>query len=67
MTSPPKTDPLSQNWVKNEDLFQDAKILRKSSLTKKSQYTSEQIVFALWQAESGIPVDEISQKLGIVE
>jgi len=34
---------------------------------KKSQYTSEQIVFALRQAESGTPVTEVCRKMGIVE
>jgi putative transposase len=34
---------------------------------KKSQYTSEQIVFALRQAESGTPVAEVIRKMGICE
>ena len=34
---------------------------------KKSHFTTEQIVFALRQAESGTPVAEICRKMGIVE
>jgi putative transposase len=34
---------------------------------KKSQYTAEQIAFALRQAESGTPVPEVCRKMGIVE
>jgi len=32
---------------------------------KKSRFTDEQIAFALKQAESGTPVDEVCRKLGI--
>lgn len=32
---------------------------------KKSRFTHEQIAFALKQAESGIPVEEVCRKLGI--
>lgn len=34
---------------------------------KKSQYTAEQITFALRQAESGTPVSEVCRKMGISE
>jgi putative transposase len=34
---------------------------------KKSQYTAEQITFALRQAETGTPVTEVCRKMGIVE
>ena len=34
---------------------------------KKSQFTSEQIVFALRQAETGTPVAEVIRKMGICE
>ena len=34
---------------------------------KKSQFTPEQVTFALRQAESGTPVPEICRKMGIVE
>ena len=34
---------------------------------KKSQFTSEQIIFALRQAESGTPVSEVCRKMGVVE
>ena len=34
---------------------------------KKSQYTAEQIAFALRQAESGTPVPEVCRKMGISE
>ena len=34
---------------------------------KRSHFTSEQIVFALRQAESGTPVTEVCRKMGIVE
>jgi putative transposase len=34
---------------------------------KRSYFTSEQIVFALRQAESGTSVAEICRKMGIVE
>ena len=34
---------------------------------KRSHFTSEQIVFALRQAESGSPVTEVCRKMGIVE
>ena len=34
---------------------------------KKSQYTEEQIAFALKQAEHGTPVSEVCRKLGIAE
>jgi len=36
-------------------------------LMKKSQFTSEQIVFALRQAESGTPIAEVIRKMGICE
>jgi putative transposase len=34
---------------------------------KRSQYTEEQIAFALRQAESGTPVAEVIRKMGITE
>jgi putative transposase len=34
---------------------------------KKSQYTEEQISFALQQAEHGVPVREVIRKMGITE
>jgi putative transposase len=34
---------------------------------KKSQYTAEQIAFAIRQAESGTPVEEVCRKMGIAE
>ena len=34
---------------------------------KKSQFTPEQVTFALRQSESGTPVPEICRKMGIVE
>ena len=34
---------------------------------KESHFTTEQIVFALRQAESGTPVAEVCRKMGIVE
>ena len=34
---------------------------------KRSHFTSEQIVFAIRQAESGTPVAEVCRKMGIVE
>ena len=40
---------------------------RSISFTKRSHFTTEQIVFALRQAESGTPVIEICRKMGIVE
>ena len=32
---------------------------------KKSRFTDEQIVFALKQAESGVPVEEVCRKIGV--
>ena len=32
---------------------------------KKSRFTDQQIAFALKQAESGLPVEEVCRKLGI--
>ncbi len=32
---------------------------------KKSRITNEQIAFALKQAESGVPVEEVCRKLGV--
>lgn len=32
---------------------------------KKSRFTNEQIAFALKQAESGVPVEEVCRKLGV--
>jgi putative transposase len=34
---------------------------------KKSRYTAEQIAFALRQAKSGTPVNEVCRKMGICE
>jgi len=34
---------------------------------KKTRYTDEQIVFALRQAETGTPVQEVIRKMGICE
>jgi putative transposase len=34
---------------------------------KRSQFTPEQITFAIRQAESGTPVPDICRKMGIVE
>jgi putative transposase len=34
---------------------------------KRSQYTPEQITFALRQAETGTPVSEVCRKMGIAE
>ena len=32
---------------------------------KKSRFTDEQIVFALRQAESGTPIEEVCRKIGV--
>jgi putative transposase len=34
---------------------------------KSSRYTAEQIAFAMRQAESGTPVNEVCRKMGIAE
>ena len=34
---------------------------------KRSKFTEQQIVFALKQAETGIPVAEVCRKIGILE
>jgi putative transposase len=34
---------------------------------KKSRFTEQQIAYALRQAESGIPVEEITRKMGITQ
>jgi putative transposase len=34
---------------------------------KKSQFTPEQVAFALRQAESGTPVPEVCRKIGVTE
>jgi putative transposase len=34
---------------------------------KKSKFTEQQIVFALKQAETGIPIEEVCRKIGISE
>jgi putative transposase len=34
---------------------------------KKSQFSAEQITFALRQAESGTPVPEVCRKMGVAE
>ncbi len=34
---------------------------------KKSKFTEQQIVFALKQAETGVPVEEVCRKIGISE
>ena len=34
---------------------------------KKSRFTEQQIAYALRQAESGIPIEEITRKLGITQ
>ena len=34
---------------------------------KKSKFTEQQIVFALKQAETGVPVQEVCRKMGISE
>ena len=34
---------------------------------KKSKFTEQQIVFALKQAETGVPIAEVCRKLGISE
>lgn len=34
---------------------------------KKTKYTEEQIAFALKQAETGTPVQEVTRKMGVSE
>ncbi len=34
---------------------------------KKSKFTEQQIIFALKQSETGVPVEEVCRKLGISE
>lgn len=34
---------------------------------KKKRCTEEQIAFALWQAEGGVPVAEVIRKIGVSE
>ena len=34
---------------------------------KKSKFTEQQIIFALKQAETGVPVEEVCRKIGISE
>jgi putative transposase len=38
---------------------------KESCAVKKSQFTEEQIAFALRQAEVGTPVEEVCNKMGI--
>ena len=42
-----------------------AVILQEMMTMKKSRFTNEQIAFALKQAESGVPVEEVCRKLGV--
>jgi putative transposase len=39
----------------------------RSGSMKRSQFTEEQIVYALRQAESGTPISDLCRQLGIVE
>lgn len=34
---------------------------------KKSRFTEQQIAYALRQAESGVPIEEITRKIGITQ
>jgi len=34
---------------------------------KKNRFTEQQIAYALRQAESGVPVEEISRKMGVAQ
>ena len=34
---------------------------------KKNRFTEQQIAYALRQAESGVPVEEISRKMGVTQ
>jgi putative transposase len=34
---------------------------------KKSRFTEQQIAYALRQAESGVPIEEITRKMGITQ
>jgi len=43
------------------------KLSRGGFAVKKSQYTEEQIAYALQQAEHGTPVKEVIRKMGITE
>lgn len=41
--------------------------LKEAFAMKKTKYTEEQIAFALKQAETGTPVQEVTRKMGISE
>ena len=39
--------------------------LKETTAMKKSQFTDQQIAFAVQQAEAGVAVEEVCRKLGI--
>jgi hypothetical protein len=47
--------------------FFRALLFLKEGARKRKRYTDEQIAFALRQAETGTPVEEICRKLGVSE
>jgi len=62
-------DLLPGNRVKSEEIFFGMLkyVGREYWLMKRSNFTSEQIVFVLRQTELGTPVAEVCRKMGIVE
>ena len=62
-------DLFPRNWVKSEEIFSECQNTLEGSIgfMERSNFTSEQIVFALRQAESGTPVIEVCRKMGIVK
>lgn len=62
-----QTDLLPETWtIENEKIGLDSvRRIREPLTLKKSWCTKEPIAFALRDAESGVPVEEVCHKLGI--
>jgi hypothetical protein len=62
-----KTRPVPENVSGlNERKLAESKLIeRRILLMKKSNFTGEQIAFALRQAEVGSPVAEVCRKMGV--
>lgn len=61
LTCNPKTGPLKMR-NSGYNLAVDS---QENTAMKKSKFTNEQIAFALRQAKSGTPIDEVCRKLGV--
>ena len=59
--------PENDGNVSESKITASAVLDERSGSMKRSRFSEEQIVYALWQTESGAPVGDLCRQLGVSE